>query len=261
MGASLAFDGALDRFNRSEYVLLNYHIHIPLPDPMANTATVGRQSWYGVNSTPSYFIDGDKDGGGGSAANAKSIFDSKVDPVVQKHLDAAPEAKIDLRARRAGGTVKVNAKVSKVTSKSAKLKLHLVLVEEQVRYSGENGMRFHEMVVRGVAVPPLPAGKQPPPAASDAKAAAAATGEAQGFALKAGTGGSFEYTFDLAKVVADGKQHLDDYEAGRKGSYTFRERKNEITTELSVVAFVQDMETKKILQTVFVKAPVTKTTN
>lgn len=274
MGASLAFDAGLDRFKRAEYVLLNYHVHIPLPDPMVNPSTLARQSSYGVNSTPSYFIDGDKDGGGGSAANARSIFDSKVDPVVQKHLEAAPEAKIDLRARRAGSTVTVNAKVSKLASKSDKLKLHIVLVEEQVRYSGENGMRFHEMVVRSVATPPAPAGKRPAPAdtgekksaadaTADAKAVLAAAGAAQGFALKPGKGGSVEYTFDLAKVVADGKAHLDDFETRpfRGNPYSFREKKNEVTGTLSVVAFVQDDATKKILQAVYVKAPVVKTTN
>jgi len=40
----------------------------------------------GVRSSPSYFFDGASDGGGGSADAAKSIFDSKIDPAIEKHL-------------------------------------------------------------------------------------------------------------------------------------------------------------------------------
>lgn len=251
MGASLAFDAGLERFRRDDYILLNYHVHIPLPDPMTNPSTLARQAFYAVRGTPSYYVDGDSDGGGGSADMAKSIFDRKVDPVVQKHLETAPEAKIDVRMTRAGSLVKVKANVSKIASKSDKLKLQIVLVEDMVRYSGENGMRFHEMVVRSVAEAPAPAGKPAAGAADkDAKPA-----PVQGFALAAGKGGSFEYTFDLAKVAAAGKAHLEDFETNtRKGQYTFREKKHEITGPVAVVAFVQDEATKKILQATYVVA-------
>ncbi len=274
MGASLAFDAALERYRRDNYILLNYHVHIPLPDPMTNPSTLARQAFYGVRGTPSWYADGESDGGGGSAENAKGIFDRKVDPVIEKHLDVAPEAKIALRASQAGSTVKVKATVSKLASKSDKLKLHLVLVEDAVRYSGENGMRFHEMVVRGVAAPPPPAAKPAPAqaAAGSQAAAPAGTGPAsetqaarqtpQGFALKPGKGGTVEYTFDLAKIAAEGRAHLEDYEKNtRKGEYTFREKKHDVNGALAVVAFVQDEATKKILQAVYVKPSAPKTTN
>ena len=214
--------------------MLNYHVHIPAPDPMVNPATLKRQEFYGVRSSPSYFFDGDADGGGGSAENAKSIFDSKIDPAIEKHLAAPPEARIGLQARSTGSTVKVKATVSKVTSKSDKLRLQIALAEDMVTYSGENGERFHPVVVRSMAL--------------DAKAA-------QGFALKPTKGGTFEYTFDVAKAVADAKAHLEDYETNtRKGEYAFRQKKHEITGGFVVVAFVQDEATKKILQSVYLKA-------
>src|SRR5512142_405257 len=231
---------------------------------MTNPSTLARQKWYGVNSTPSYFIDGDSDGGGGSASNAKSIFDKKVDPVIQKHLQAAPEAKIDLKASAVGSTIKVKTSISNVTNKSDKLRLHIVLAEDMVRYSGENGLRFHEMVVRSVAVPQQAADAKKP--AADAKASDAAKPDVvQGFPVVAAKGGTFEYTFDLAKVVADAKAHLDEFEKNPPGrfpkDYKFHPQKHEITGPLSVVAFVQDETTKKILQAVYVKAAATKTTN
>jgi hypothetical protein len=238
VGAGLAFKAAQERYTRQDFITLNYHVHIPRPDPMVNPATLARQEFYGVRSSPSYFFDGDSDGGGGSAENAKSIFDSKVDPVIEKHLAVPPEARISLKATSTGSTVKVKASVSKVKNTSDKLRLQIALAEDMVSYSGENGERFHPMVVRSMAL--------------DAKAA-------QGFALKPASGGTFEYTFDVAKAAADAKAHLEDYETNtRKGEYTFRQKKNDITGGLVVVAFVQDEATKKILQSVYLKPSGTR---
>lgn len=240
MGAGLAFDAAQERYTRQDLVVLNYHVHIPQPDPMVNPATVKRREFYGVNSSPSYFFDGDADGGGGGADNAKSIFETKIDPAIEQRLASAPGARIALRAAATGSTVKVKADVSKVTSPSDKLRLQIALAEDRVTYSGENGERFHPMVVRAMA--------------TDAKSD-------HGFALKPGKGGTFEYTFDLAKAVADAKAHLENFESvERKGEYTFRQKKHEITGGLVVVAFVQDEATKKVLQAAYLPVPAAKKT-
>ncbi len=274
MGAGLAFQAALDRYRRTDLVLLSYHVHIPLPDPMVNPSTLARQAFYNVRSSPSYVVDGESSGGGGSADGAKALFESKIDPMIAKHMADKPEAAISLKAATVGSTVRVQAKVSKITSKSDKLKLQIALVEDQVPFSGENGMRFHEMVVRSLAAPaPAPVkGKTPEPnapagdkpGATPAADKPGATPPSTGFALKPGKGGTFEYTFDITKAVADAKAHLEDFETNqRKGEYAFRKKMHDIDAgKLSVVAFVQDEATKKILQAVYVKsATVKKTTN
>jgi hypothetical protein len=238
VGAGLAFEAAQERYSRQDLIVLNYHVHIPLPDPMVNPATLKRQEYYSVRSSPSYAFGGEIDGGGGSADGAKGIFDTKVEPKIAKMLAERPGASIAIKASTAGTSVKVRAQVSKVTSTSDKLRLHIALAEESVTYSGENGERFHPVVVRSMAL--------------DASAA-------HGFALKPGKGGTFEYTFDVAKAVADAKAHLEDYETNtRKGAYSFREKKHEIKGGLVVVAFVQDDATKKILQSVYVKPTAAK---
>jgi hypothetical protein len=254
VGASIAFEAGLNKYRRNEYILLSYHIHIPLPDPMTNPATLARQQFYSVRSSPSYFVDGEASGGGGPADSAKTLFESKIDPMIAKHMDEAPEAAIELSAQAAKSAVKVKTTVSKVASTSDKLRLHIALVEEHVRYSGENGTRFHDMVVRTMAAPPAPAGNKP----EAGEAASTAPGiplPVLGFALKPGQGGTFEYTFDLAKAAADALAHLQDFETNtRKGEYSFRQKKHEIDPgKLSVVAFVQDEATKKILQAVYIK--------
>jgi len=239
VGAGLAFDAAHERYTRQDFIWLNYHVHIPQPDPMVNPSVVARRTFYGVNSSPSYTFDGEMDGGGGSAEGAKNLFDTKIDPKIQARLAVAPEATVKVQATQAGGTVKAKATVSNVKSTSDKLRVQIVLAEEMVTYSGENGERFHPIVVRGMAV--------------DAKAA-------QGFALAPGKGGSFEYTFDLAKLVADAKESLTNFETKeRNGTYTFREKKHEIKNGLVAVAFVQDEATKKVLQATYFKIAPPKT--
>lgn len=253
MGASIAFEAGLEKYRRSEYILLSYHVHIPLPDPMVNPATLARQQFYSVRSSPSYFVDGEASGGGGAADAAKMLFESRVDPMIGKHIDEAPEAAIELTAQGAKGTVKVKTAVSKVAGTSEKLRLQIALVEGHVRYSGENGIRFHDMVVRAMASPAVAPRK---PENGEAATGAAVTPLPElGFALKPGQGGTFEYTFDLAKAAADALTHLQEYETiTRKGEYSFRQKKHEIdASKLSVVAFVQDEATKKILQATYVK--------
>jgi hypothetical protein len=178
--------------------------------------------------------------------------------------------------------VNVKATVSSGADKSDKLRLQIALVEDQVHYSGENGLRFHEMVVRSLAaVSTVTAGSS---AAADKPAAAPAAADKPaaaprqrtsgrggkprsrrptGFGASPGKGGSFSMRFDLAQAAAAAKAHLEDYEkTARKGEYKFRQKKDEIdASNLSVVAFVQDEATKKILQAVYMKLPGGKPAN
>jgi hypothetical protein len=111
----------------------------------------------------------------------------------------------------------------------------VVLAEEKIRYSGENGVRFHPMVVRNVA--------------TSAK-------DTQGFAVPAGKSFKAEYTFDVQKTIEEAKAHLDDFEVNntRFGKFQFAVKKHDIDgSKLYVVAFVQNEETKEILQTAIVR--------
>lgn len=103
-------------------------------------------------------------------------------------------------------------------------------------YSGENGVRFHPMVVRQLA---------------------RSADDAIGFPVK-GNAFDVEYAFDIDRAIADAKAHLDDFEihSTRFGPFEFSEKKHAINaSRLSVVAFVQEDESKKILQAAVVKVP------
>ena len=143
------------------------------------------------------------------------------------------QAQIALTGSIAGDVVKANVVVDQVKAASPDLRIQLALAEEEIRYTGENGIRFHPMVVRSLG------GK-----------------DANGFALAASGPTTVEWTFDVKAMSDQLKKYLDDYEkAGHRGdTFTFLDKKYQIDpNNLSLVAFVQDMKTKTVLQTVYLK--------
>jgi tetratricopeptide (TPR) repeat protein len=224
VAADLAFDAVLDRYERRDVSVLMYHLHIPRPDPMANAATQNRATFYRVRGVPSYMIDGQAGGGGGSRESTEAIY-NRFNPGIEKRLEVPGRADIKLETALDGGVVKVRATVAKVESQSPSLKLNLALVEKSLRYGGENGVRFHPMVVRGMGGP-----------------------DASGFPLLGAQPATFEQAFDLAQLTGELKDQLDEYER-RNFGLKFSEKKDAIdAANLAVVAFVQDEENLQILQ-------------
>lgn len=232
VGADLAFEAAMERYARKDLAVVMYHQHVPQPDPMTNPDTQARSKYYGVTGVPTYAVDGETlRGGGGGREGTKGIFD-RIEPPIDKGLDLPAEARLSVNAGVTGRSVNVRTTVDSVKSESKDLKVHVLLVEKELKYSGENGIRFHPMVVRAMG------GK-----------------DDDGFALAAGSAVSFEQTWDLDKVSAGLKAHLDDYEAkGHRGnSFKFSEKKYQIDSgNLAIVVFVQDAKTKHILQAAYV---------
>lgn len=224
VAADLAFDAVLERYERRDVAVLVYHQHIPRPDPMANAATQDRAAFYEVRGVPHLRVDGQVGGGGGSREQAGAVYE-RINPRIERRLETPNRAEIKLEAALDDGQVKVRAMVGKVMSDSPALRLHIALAENKLRYSGENGVRFHPMVVRSLAGT-----------------------NASGFRLNTEPSKTFEYAFDLARITDDLKAQLDDYEQKNSG-FKFSEKKQGINAvNLSVVAFVQDETTLEILQ-------------
>lgn len=252
VSVDLGFDGALERYSRKDVAVLMYHMHIPQPDPLTNQWSDSRGKAYAITGVPNFAVDGEKDNrGGGGRENTKASYD-RIVAKIDKALEVAPEAELQLTASLDGSTVRVKATPSKLKDGKEKVQVQIVLVEELISYSGENGIRFHPMVVRSVAnldVPP--------------KATTPATPPAGGFTVDRANPAPAEYTFDLAKISADTKIYLDDYEAnGRHGKITFSKKPVQVnTSKLSVVAFLQEEPSKKVLQSAYVKVGSGTTTS
>lgn len=231
LGADLAFDAVLERYGRGDVAVVMYHQHIPEPDPMANAGTVSRWKWQAGRGVPTYAVDGEAITRGGSRGEAGDI-EARVRALVEKQLEAAPLATVALSAASDGRAVKASVSVAGVAKDSSDLVLNIVLVEKELRYSGENGIRFHPMVARSIASFPLKGEKRM----------------------------SETHTFDLAAVAAELEKHLNEFEKyderhNKDGSFRFMERKSQINAgDLAVVAFVQDSKTKEVLQAAYAEA-------
>ena len=230
-GADVAFDAAMERYSRKDLAVVMYHVHIPRPDPMTIAETTARYKSYGENGVPAYAIDGKKTTGGESRTMAQWVFD-RFQKDLETGLETAAEARLKIDASLNGGTVKVSAAVDNVKSDSKDLKVQIVLVEKEIRYLGENGIRFHPMVVRAFG------------------------GEkGEGYKIEANGKGTFDASFDLEAIGKDIRKQLDEYEAkGHRGEpFKFSAKKDQIgRADLAVVAFVQDDKTRHVLQAGYV---------
>jgi thiol-disulfide isomerase/thioredoxin len=221
--ADLAFDGAMSRYARKDLAVLMFHQHIPRPDPMTNPESQDRAKAYKINGVPTFAIDGKTASGGGPREAAKSTY-ARFNKDIEAELEKPAEAHITIGASLKGKTVDVNALVHGVKSDAKDVKVFIALAEKELRFNGENGIRFHPMVVRSI----------------------------KSFDR---SGESYRQSFDLDAVSKAIKDHLDDYEGkGHRGEpFTFAEKKYRIDpNDLAVVVFVQEDGSKHVLQAAYV---------
>lgn len=146
---SAAFDGLLKTYKPTDVVLLQYHLHVPRPDPL--TAPDGMErafKLYGERlSAPSVQVNGKVVGA--KAPSAKTLYGELVE-AINAELEKPAAAKIALSAAKDDKGVKVTAKVTDLEKPGEKVTLRFAVTEETVRYPGGNGVRFHHHVVRAM---------------------------------------------------------------------------------------------------------------
>lgn len=169
VAADVAFDGLQQTYKPAELVALQYHLHIPRPDPLTNSDTNARAEYYGVQSTPTTLFNGEARAQGGGPVNASKSKYDQYREIIDGELAGQKKASIELDARRSGDEIRIKASAKAQAAaepakdeakkdgakkdngeKSPKPKLRLVLVEEMVRFPGGNGLRFHHHVVRAL---------------------------------------------------------------------------------------------------------------
>jgi hypothetical protein len=141
----------MDRYPAGTIVPVAYHQHIPGPDPMVTTGSQSRNTYYSVRGVPTFNIDGALGRlGGGARTNTAATYKDYISKI-DKALLLPATAALTVSATGEGDRIAVTAEVTKLPADAKDLRLHLLLVERHLRFSGENGIRFHPMVVRGSA--------------------------------------------------------------------------------------------------------------
>jgi hypothetical protein len=224
VAADKAFDALGKAFKPSEVILLQYHLHIPRPDPLTNPDTISRSRFYkdagAAEGTPTLLING-KLGpdAGGPEERGPDAFDACAD-ALESLLEQPAGAKIKLTAKQADNKIDIDAEVSEAAKTGEDVHLRIVLVEEEVSYTGGNKLPVHHHVVRSFA------------------------GSTTGTVVKGKTTKT-KQTIDLDEVRTELNDHLDAY--GKKNPFPNKERPMELK-KLKVVAFVQDDDSGEILQ-------------
>jgi hypothetical protein len=228
IAADVAFDALQKSYKPSDLILIQYHMHIPGPDPMTNADSEARWKYYGeLRGTPSSLFNGKVlPGGGGGMAQAQAKFDEyKI--AINPLLEQIAPVKIIGSVTARDDMLAIKVDVSDVKDPGDNLKLRLVLVEETIKYAGGNGLRFHHQVVR------------------------AFPGGVDGTAIK---DKSFSKTVEvnLADLRKSLTGYLDDYSKANDSVFSDRPL---ALKHLRIIALVQDDSSKEILQAIQLEVP------
>jgi tetratricopeptide (TPR) repeat protein len=235
VSSDLAFDKLSEYYPRTALAIVEYHVHIPGPDPLTTDESWDRYTWYEGQGTPTVVIEGRESIiGGGPKTVTRNRF-NVYRYAIEKFENEAPRASLALNAALRNDSVVVKLTVQvKEKNRVKQPALHIALVERSVDYTGANGIARHAFVVRRMF------------------------DGAQGMPLNVNTPREhMTKTVSLADVEATIKQYLDNPTAQRSWSYRrpftgWRARPERLDrSNLALVAWVQDMSTKEVLQAVY----------
>lgn len=284
VAADVGLEGIEKTYSKSQVITLRYHVHVPGHDPLTNDDCEARfHNFYKAPGTPSMFVDGatlngvagvmpnapqtyrglrnvidefrgtskpeeladaDPDKQASSADSKKAEPEgaekepatddtaTKPDATGTKEAVAEkvePKLTIDLKVSRQQDTIQVSATVNGVTSDTPDVRLMLALAESEIKYESFNGIRHHDMVVRQLI------------------------GGDRGTGLKDGTL-SYQGTVNVEELRDRLHTYLTEFEENQGVQFSSMPLD---LANLSIVAFVQDVETRKVLQSTM--APVTGT--
>jgi hypothetical protein len=246
VAADLAWDGLIEHYGPDVLATLEFHANIPQPDPMVVAGGDVRRLYYKVPGVPTIVVDGVSKVGGGARDGSPKTYDEYV-AMIDKALGTPAQAAVSVHASTDGKTVKVTATASKIATGAKDVRMHVVLAEREIHFTGENGVRFHSYVVRGVAAPKGEVGT--------------------GFPITNLTDAtSVEYTFDLAAIredltktlAAEMKKRRDTETTAGTPARDYRAEGHARTdidpNALIVVAYVQDAD-KHVLQATRIDVP------
>jgi hypothetical protein len=225
VAADVAFDGLEKAYAHKDLILIQYHMHIPGPDPLTNKDTIARWDYYSkhfpgkITGTPSTLFNGTPEaGGGGGMANAEMKF-GQYTKLINPILEKSTPIKVNGTASRNGDKININVDVYGAEGNDD-LKLRLLVVEEAIKYVGGNKLRFHHQVVR--AMP----------------------GGAAGVVINDKNFKHHEIA-DVSKIRAELTKYLDEYAADRPFPNANRPLDMK---HLKVIAIVQNDKNGEILQ-------------
>ena len=225
--ADLACDALAKAFTPKEVIVLQYHLHVPAPDPMTSQEGMERASGtYGelIRGAPTVIVNGKPVGRGGGPASAAKERYAEYRDAIEKALETPAAVKLAVTVAPGEKGLTAKAAVSDLEAPGEKVTLRFVVAEERIRFAGGNGIRYHHHVVRA-----LPGG-------------------AKGFALSK-KASDHTVTIDPADVLREKQVKYLDAFAKEEGEFPRPDRPLAFAN-LKLIAFVQNDATGEVLQAV-----------
>ena len=221
VAADIATGGLEAVYPETDVVVLRYHQHIPMPDPLTNADSEARFSYYKGRGTPTVVISGGlpEANVGGYLQHSEEIYDS-LRELVDKIAMKSSDIKIALKADAKDGVLDISADAINLPAEDTALRLTLALAEERVNFVAGNGIRVHDMVVR----------KMP--------------GGPTGIPLKDGKL-TYSEKIDLGKLKQGLADYLLAFEEGQGVEFPVKPLE---MAKLQLVAFVQSERNHEVLQ-------------
>jgi len=241
VASDIAFDALGEYYPRSDVVIIEYHVHIPGPDPLTTNDSWNRYQMYRGGGTPTVVIDGRESiVGGGPKYIARNRFNLYRN-AIQKYKGDEPGMSLTIDVLRRHDSIAVAAHVGRGwgQAKAGNCVLHLALVQRTVDYTGGNGITKHSMVVRRMFGGPagIPVSSTLPEE-------------------------TIQLTLDMADVEAGIRDLLRDPKGqpswpGRRRNFTgWRGVPEEINrSNLTVAAWIQNVDSHEVLQSVAQDVP------
>lgn len=220
VAADLACDALHQTYSAHEVVVIEYHLHIPGPDPLTNPDAEKRAAYYQVDATPLVLVNG-QDGPPvfGYRPQARERYRA-LRTFLDQRLESDALARLHVTVQSQDGAFEIKADYAGLKRPAETTRLRLAVVEDRVRYAAPNGRRFHHHVLRGFA------------------------GGADGVPLPAASG-----THTVSVKLTDLRQSLAQYLQDLSKVVRFPD--DELPLELQrlkVIAFIQDDKSREILQ-------------
>lgn len=220
--ADYAFDGLMQYFPSAAVTVLSYHLHIPMPAPLASPAAQARASLYHVSSTP-YAVFGGTEHvrGGGPRQRAEALY-RDYRRLIESILDRdTSHVALHLEGSLAGGRVTgaVRLQPDEEEFDLDEVGVFVALAEQTVHYTGRNGVHFHHHLVRKFAAEPM---------------------------AREASGTPYAFSLDLDEVEQELDQYLKDFQS--RTGLELPDILNRLNRkELALVAFAQDLTSGRIL--------------
>ncbi len=156
IAADMAFDGIAKTYKPTEVIVLQYHVHIPGPDPLTSEASLARFKSYqefhpgALRGTPSILFNGTPAPlGGGGKKQAQGLY-KRYTSIVNPILDKVARASLKVSATRKDDKISIEVDASNVKDAAETTLLRVILAEEEVSYTGGNTIAKHHFVVRAL---------------------------------------------------------------------------------------------------------------